>query len=288
MGDQMTGVFSDNLEQMRLLTNHLIKLGHRNIVFVHGEYSDVTNLRVAGFKKALAENGIEFKDSMLEESKYLDKDSVWNVTSNVLHRLNVPTAIMFPDDISAIQGLGAIREAGLSCPRDVSITGFDGIQLSQVVSPHLTTIKQDSETIGKVLAQKLIQGMQAYDMWYKLIATNPANSMASSYSATLASAQANFVNGKSAMIPYAQWAKFELSAIADNGTLPFNIAMMKTPKATASAADCNYMPWAGNKYYYQSACQNNDGYTAAKVGDLVYNTAKSNWPTWLRNASLSD
>jgi LacI family transcriptional regulator len=160
MGDQMTGVFSDNLEQMRLLTNHLIKLGHRNIVFVHGEYSDVTNLRVAGFKKALAENGIEFKDSMLEESKYLDKDSVWNVTSNVLHRLNVPTAIMFPDDISAIQGLGAIREAGLSCPRDVSITGFDGIQLSQVVSPHLTTIKQDSETIGKVLAQKLIQGMK--------------------------------------------------------------------------------------------------------------------------------
>jgi N-acetylglucosamine transport system substrate-binding protein len=222
--------------------------------------------------------------------------------------------------------------------------------------------------------------MQAYDMWYKLIATNAANSMASSYSATLASAQANFVNGKSAMIPYAQWAKFELSAIADNGTLPFNIAMMKTPKATASAADCNYMvgfgdsmvipanstqianakkflnymateeacktfvkdsngaflafdytkvdlsdleatdtfaksvheklsttnfslsstnpityrtvnsvmPWAGNKYYYQSACQNNDGYTAAKVGDLVYNTAKSNWPTWLRNASLSD
>ena len=87
--------------------------------------------------------------------------------------------------------------------------------------------------------------MQAYDMWYKLIATNPANSMASSYSATLASAQANFVNGKSAMIPYAQWAKFELSAIADNGTLPFNIAMMKTPKATASAADCNYMDFAG-------------------------------------------
>jgi hypothetical protein len=57
--------------------------------------------------------------------------------------------------------------------------------------------------------------MQAYGMWYDLIANNSANSMASSYSATLASAQANFVNGKSAMIPYAQWAKYELSAIAE-------------------------------------------------------------------------
>jgi ABC-type glycerol-3-phosphate transport system substrate-binding protein len=222
--------------------------------------------------------------------------------------------------------------------------------------------------------------MQAYDMWYNLIASDSANSMASSYSATLASAQANFVNGKSAMIPYAQWAKYELSAIADGGTLPFNIAMMKTPKATASASDCNYMvgfgdsmvipanskqienskkflnymateeacktfvkdsngaflafdytkvdlsdmeasdtfiksvheklsttnfslsstnpityrtvncvmPWVYNKYYYQSACQDNASFTAEKVGALVYNTAKTNWPTWLRNASLTD
>jgi LacI family transcriptional regulator len=108
----------------------------------------------------LANAGIAFKDSMLEESKYLDKESVRNVTSNIVHRVNVPTAIMFPDDISAIQGLGALREAGFSCPRDMSITGFDGIQLSQTISPHLTTIKQDSESIGKMLAQKLITIMQ--------------------------------------------------------------------------------------------------------------------------------
>jgi LacI family transcriptional regulator len=169
MGDAMTGVFSDNLDEMEALTNHLIKLGHKNIVFVHGEYSDITNLRVEGFKRALAKNGIEFKDSMLEESRYLDKDSIRNVTSNILHRINVPTAIMFPDDISAIQGLSAIREAGFSCPRDISITGFDGIQLSQVVSPHLTTIRQDSEAIGKTLAQKLISNMKDKKMAPELI-----------------------------------------------------------------------------------------------------------------------
>lgn len=160
MGDQMTGVFSDNHEKMFALTNHLIKLGHKDIVFVHGEYNEITNLRIQGFKDALAQAGIPFKDNMIEESKYLDKESVRNVTSNIVHRVNVPTAIMFPDDISAIQGLGALREAGFSCPKDISITGFDGIQLSQTISPHLTTIKQDSESIGKMLAQKLITNMQ--------------------------------------------------------------------------------------------------------------------------------
>jgi LacI family transcriptional regulator len=159
LGDQMTGVFSDNCDEMKAMTHHLIKLGHRNIVFVHGEFNEVTNLRIKGFKDALAEADIPFKDSMLEESKYLDKESIRNVTSNLLHRINIPTAIMFPDDISAVQGLGAIRESGRLCPQDISITGFDGIQLSQTISPHLTTIKQDSEIIGKTLAQKLILAM---------------------------------------------------------------------------------------------------------------------------------
>lgn len=160
LGDQMTGVFSDNYEKMKEMTKHLIKLGHRDIVFVHGEFNDVTNLRIKGYMDALSEAQIPFRDTMLEESRYLDKASVRNVTSNILRRINVPTAIMFPDDISAVQGLGAIREAGYSCPKDISITGFDGIQLSQIVSPHLTTVKQDSETIGRILAQKLITAMK--------------------------------------------------------------------------------------------------------------------------------
>lgn len=169
LGDQMTGVFSDNYDEMKALTNHLIGLGHRDIVFVHGEYSEVTNLRVQGFKDALSEAGISLKDGMLEESKYLDKESVRAVTRSILHRLNVPTAIMFPDDISAIQGFGVIKEAGFSCPDDISITGFDGVQLSQIVNPRLTTIKQDAESIGKSLAQKLIASMQDKTMTSELI-----------------------------------------------------------------------------------------------------------------------
>ncbi|MCR4562039.1 MAG: ABC transporter substrate-binding protein [Bacilli bacterium] len=88
--------------------------------------------------------------------------------------------------------------------------------------------------------------IQAYDMWWDLIANNSNNSIKSSYAATLGSAQSAFVNGKAAMIPYAQWGKYELSQIADDETLAFDIAMMPTPKATATAPDCNYMVGYGD------------------------------------------
>lgn len=159
LGGAMTGVFSDNFQKMKEMTDYLIELGHKSIVFVHGEPNQITDLRISGFKAALEGAGIPFKDNMLVQSNYLAKESIINVTSNILHRINVPTAIMFPDDISAIQGLGAIRSAGLKCPEDISITGFDGIQLSQIVSPHLTTIKQNSSLIGKTLAKRLIAAM---------------------------------------------------------------------------------------------------------------------------------
>jgi LacI family transcriptional regulator len=160
MGEKMTGVYSDNYVEMKALTKHLLSLGHRKIVFVHGENNDVTALRVQAFKDALAEAGVEFKDAMLQETRYLDEASVKNITTNILRRINRPTAIMFPDDYCAIQGLNAIRSEGLSCPDDISVTGFDGIPVSQVVSPHLTTVHQDVAKIGQVLAQKLIVEMK--------------------------------------------------------------------------------------------------------------------------------
>ncbi len=171
LGTEMTGVTSDNREEMWKMTKHLLKLGHKNIVFIHGEENAVTALRVQGFLDALQESGIPFHESMLEESKYLDKESIRNVTSNILRRVNPPTAILFPDDISAIQGLEAIREAGLSCPQDISITGFDGILPSQIVSPHLTTVKQASDDIGRILAQKLILAMSDKKATPELIKT---------------------------------------------------------------------------------------------------------------------
>lgn len=155
-GEATTGVSSDNYAEMKALTNHLIGLGHKDIVFVHGEQGFFTQERIRGFKEALEEAGIPIKDDSLVPSRYLDLPSARNITKNIIHRVNPPTAIMYADDRSAMAALQSLREEGLKCPADISITGFDGIDESQIVSPSLTTIKQDTENIGKTLARKLI------------------------------------------------------------------------------------------------------------------------------------
>ncbi len=160
MGDKMTGVYSDNYEKMRKMTSYLLSIGHRNVVFIHGENSDITRDRVKGFRDAVEEAGIPFKESMLLETLYTDRDSVKNITINLLRRVIPPTAIMYPDDYSAMAGISTIREAGLRCPEDISVTGFDGLNIGQVFSPALTTVRQDTDAIGTLLAQKLIEAME--------------------------------------------------------------------------------------------------------------------------------
>jgi DNA-binding LacI/PurR family transcriptional regulator len=74
--------------------------------------------------------------------------------------VNVPTAIMYPDDYSAVIGLKVIKNKGLDCPSDISITGFDGVEIGSITSPSITTIKQDTKKIGQELARRLIDAME--------------------------------------------------------------------------------------------------------------------------------
>lgn len=88
--------------------------------------------------------------------------------------------------------------------------------------------------------------VQAYDMWYQLVALNDKYSTTNAYAQALSTAKAAFVNGQAAMIPYAQWAKYELEQVAEGGKLSFDFAMMKAPKAKADAQDVNYMVGFGD------------------------------------------
>jgi DNA-binding LacI/PurR family transcriptional regulator len=72
-----------------------------------------------------------------------------------------PTCILYPEDYSAIGGLNAIEEAGLSVPDDISVVGYDGLYVSQILYPKLTTYEQNSEEIGRIAAQSLINLIQA-------------------------------------------------------------------------------------------------------------------------------
>lgn len=151
-----TSIISDNVNGLSEIVQYVYNKGHRNIAFIHGERTDVTENRLASFYKTCYELGLDIPEENVLEAKYHDPRSTAHRTRELLARKNRPTCIIFPDDFSYVGGMNVIQEAGLSIPDDISAVGYDGIHLSQVLVPKLTTLKQDTTALGTEAAEHLI------------------------------------------------------------------------------------------------------------------------------------
>lgn len=149
-------VRSENRAGMTELTRYVISKGHKQIAFIHGERLPVTDIRLTGFLRTMAEYGLEVPDEYLVEAVFHNPKSTRKATEELLRLPNRPTCILMPDDYAALGGLEAIREAGLRVPEDISIAGYDGVPLLQLCRPKLTTFRQDTQTIGRKAAEQLI------------------------------------------------------------------------------------------------------------------------------------
>jgi Transcriptional regulators len=161
LSNNISSIMSDNYKGLYQMTKYLISLGHRDIMYVYGHEVFVTQERIRGFKKALDEEGITFYEDMLVESKYGEKNDNVDAVEIILKRKYVPTAIIFPDDYSAIWGINALRSHGIKVPEDISVAGFDGVEIGEMVYPRLTTIKQNTSRLGKEASLKCIQMLEA-------------------------------------------------------------------------------------------------------------------------------
>jgi len=151
-----TAIISDNVNGMKDLISYIYEMGHRKIAYIHGADSSVTQNRVGSFYKTLGELGIKVLDDYVKNGIYHDSDTTAKMTRELLELKERPTCIIFPDDFSSIGGINAIKEQGLRIPEDISIVGYDGILLSQMLDPKLTTLKQDTRALGSKAAEKLI------------------------------------------------------------------------------------------------------------------------------------
>ncbi len=150
-------VVSDNVRGMEELVRYVYSKGHRRIAFIHGERTAVTENRLTGFYRACDALGLEIPEEYVREGVYHDPDRCAGLTQELLRLPEPPTCILMPDDFSSIGGGNAIRRMGLRLPEDVSAAAYDGIQLASVMSPPLTTYRQDTAAIGATAAAKLIE-----------------------------------------------------------------------------------------------------------------------------------
>ncbi len=156
-----TSVVSDNIKGMRELVEYVYHKGHRRIAYIHGQKEKaVTRDRLAAYYNMLEELDVEIRDEYIKPSLYLDWEKAQQATNELMALKEPPTCIIYPDDLSITGGINALRNRGLNIPEDISVAGYDGTNLSQMLNPRITTVKQDTDTIGRTAARELISEIE--------------------------------------------------------------------------------------------------------------------------------
>ena len=152
--DKYSTVGIDNLQASYSATEYLIKKGHTNIALMIGEENDfcVSWWRYKGYIKALREYDIEVNDDNLLIGDY-DTKKAYEETLKFLKRRKDITAIFAISDFMAIGAARAVVDSGLVVGKDVSILGFDGMDISCYYNPGISTIKQPK----KEMAEKSVE-----------------------------------------------------------------------------------------------------------------------------------
>ncbi len=154
-------VISDHPSSMSQLVRYAFDKGHRKIAFVHGQAGYITEQRVNAFYKACAALGLTVPDAYIRPAAYHDPGSASRETKFLLSLDDKPSCIFYADDYSCLGAITQLERTGLSIPDDISIAGYDGIMLSTVLRPKLTTYRQDVQKKGETAIALLIESIEA-------------------------------------------------------------------------------------------------------------------------------
>ena len=153
----LSSVCTDDRAAARCAVRYLISKGHRRIAVIGGDptISDTSRMRLEGCVDALEESRIPGPVGV-EQGLYSYEDGYSGAKRMVRAGLEF-TAIFAMSDVQAIGSIRALKEAGLRVPEDVSVCGFDGLDISKYILPQLTTVSQSAELLAQRSAQLLLQ-----------------------------------------------------------------------------------------------------------------------------------
>jgi len=156
-----TGVRSDDYTGALLAARHLLELGHRQIVFAGPSFSDVgvVHQQFEGFQAAFAEAGLSWQERLVTV------ETTTHASGRELGRRLMTehpdaTAVFATADILAIGIMEGLTESAFSVPADVSVLGFDNLDLSEYVTPKLTTIAQDIPQKAGIAVRLLLDAVE--------------------------------------------------------------------------------------------------------------------------------
>jgi DNA-binding LacI/PurR family transcriptional regulator len=149
---------ADNVIGGQIAARYLVELGHRRIAYLGDEFDDpfhfkTSQQRLEGLKSILEQHDIPLPDTYICLGRH-DDEVTRSMTRKLLQLSNPPTAIFAMSDIQALACLDTARDLGIRVPEDLSIIGFDDLQISYYTG--LTTVRQHFELCGKLAVEMLL------------------------------------------------------------------------------------------------------------------------------------
>ncbi|WP_418275346.1 LacI family DNA-binding transcriptional regulator [Isoptericola jiangsuensis] len=141
-------VLPDNVGGGQAVAEHLLDLGHRHLAVAAGpEHLTTTDDRLSGIRAALAAAGLDPAGLAVVHASFT-REGGRDAVRRILAEHPATTAILALNDAMATGVVSALRERGISVPQDVSVTGFDDIQVAQDLAPALTTVRLPMSEMG--------------------------------------------------------------------------------------------------------------------------------------------
>ena len=154
----ISSVLFDSYRAGYELTCHAVRRGHRNLLFIEGGdlvYDSVERKR--GFIKAMEEHGLPVEDGCFLKGMFQEQFTYRMITAKLAEGMPLPDAFIAGNDISAIGCINALRDQGCQVPQDVSVAGFDDIEIARYVQPAITTVRNPIARQGTEAVEMLMQ-----------------------------------------------------------------------------------------------------------------------------------
>ncbi len=154
----------DNYQSFVTITEHLLDLGHRTFGLIAQDtaFNDRARARQQGVRDTLAERGIAIRPRHFVEGAWKFEDGM-RAFERIMSTEDPPSAIVCGNDYLAIGSVLKAREMGIDIPGDVSVTGFDDIDLARLLHPGITTMKVPDGLVGELAGRFFIDTLRGGD-----------------------------------------------------------------------------------------------------------------------------
>lgn len=156
--ERLNYFFSDNFVGGHLATKHLIDKGCKNILTVIPDEDESLEYRdrTLGYKSALEENGLEFRDEYILKIE-CSYTKGYNLLKNIPELMKRIDGVFFQTDVQAFGFLNAVKESGIIVPENLKVIGYDDTPVCEYTTPLLSTIHQPKKELALLAASRIME-----------------------------------------------------------------------------------------------------------------------------------